>query len=48
LRKALAKLKLKPKFVDKAPADVVQGAKDALAEAEKQAEILRSRLQALL
>jgi len=37
-----------PKFVDKAPADVVQGAKDALAEAEKQAEILRSRLQTLL
>ncbi|OCQ94108.1 valine--tRNA ligase [Nostoc sp. MBR 210] len=36
-----------PKFVDKAPADVVQGAKDALAEAEKQAEILRDRLQAL-
>ncbi|MBC1270560.1 hypothetical protein GNF07_26290, partial [Trichormus variabilis FSR] len=35
-----------PKFVDKAPADVVQGAKDALAEAEKQAEILRDRLQA--
>jgi valyl-tRNA synthetase len=37
-----------PKFVDKAPADVVQGAKDALAEAEKQVEILRSRLQTLL
>ncbi|AFY43626.1 valine--tRNA ligase [Nostoc sp. PCC 7107] len=37
-----------PKFVDKAPADVVQGAKDALAEAEKQAEILRLRLQTLL
>ncbi|MBD2594757.1 valine--tRNA ligase [Nostoc spongiaeforme FACHB-130] len=36
-----------PKFVDKAPADVVKGAKDALAEAEKQAEILRDRLQAL-
>lgn len=34
-----------PKFVDKAPADVVQGAKDALAEAEKQAEILRDRLR---
>ncbi len=33
------------KFVDKAPADVVQGARDALAEAEKQAEILRDRLQ---
>jgi valyl-tRNA synthetase len=33
------------KFVDKAPADVVQGARDSLAEAEKQAEILRSRLE---
>ena len=32
------------KFVDKAPADVVQGARDSLAEAEKQAEILRDRL----
>ncbi|MBE9008285.1 valine--tRNA ligase [Fortiea sp. LEGE XX443] len=37
-----------PKFVDKAPTDVVKGAKDALAEAEKQAEILRDRLQTLL
>ncbi|MDZ8188640.1 MAG: valine--tRNA ligase [Nostoc sp. ChiSLP02] len=36
-----------PNFVDKARADVVQGARDALAEAEKQAEILRARLQAL-
>ncbi|AFZ56131.1 valine--tRNA ligase [Anabaena cylindrica FACHB-243] len=35
------------KFVDKAPADVVQGVRDALTEAEKQAEILRVRLQAL-
>jgi valyl-tRNA synthetase len=35
------------KFVDKAPADVVQGARDALTEAEKQAEILRDRLVAL-
>ena len=33
-----------PKFVDQAPADVVQGARDALAEAEKQSEILRGRL----
>jgi valyl-tRNA synthetase len=32
-------------FVEKAPADVVQAAKDALAEAEKQAEILRDRLR---
>lgn len=31
-------------FVDKAPADVVQGARDALAEAEKQAELLKERL----
>jgi valyl-tRNA synthetase len=36
-----------PKFVDKAPLEVVQGAKDALAEAEKQAEILRDRLRTL-
>ena len=34
-----------PNFVDKAPADVVKGAKDSLAEAEKQAEILRDRLR---
>jgi valyl-tRNA synthetase len=33
-----------PKFVEKATDEVVQGAKDALAEAEKQAEILRDRL----
>jgi valyl-tRNA synthetase len=33
-----------PKFVEQAPPDVVQGARDALAEAEKQAEILRDRL----
>jgi valyl-tRNA synthetase len=33
------------KFVEKATPDVVQGARDALAEAEKQAEILRDRLQ---
>jgi valyl-tRNA synthetase len=35
------------KFVDKAPADVVQNARTALAEAEKQAEILRERLRQL-
>ncbi|BAY94890.1 MULTISPECIES: valine--tRNA ligase [unclassified Tolypothrix] len=35
------------KFVDKAPKDVVQGARDALAEAEKQGEILRERLRGL-
>ncbi|RCJ19950.1 valine--tRNA ligase [Nostoc sp. ATCC 43529] len=34
-------------FVDKARPDVVQGARDALAEAEKQAEILRDRLRGL-
>ena len=34
-------------FVDKAPADVVQGARDNLAEAEKQAELLRERLAML-
>jgi valyl-tRNA synthetase len=36
-----------PGFVDKAPADVVQGARDALAEAEAQAAILKSRLALL-
>ncbi|MEA5617013.1 valine--tRNA ligase [Cronbergia sp. UHCC 0137] len=35
------------KFVDKAPADVVQGARDALTEAQTQAEILRDRLHCL-
>lgn len=34
-------------FVDKAPAEVVQNARTALAEAEKQAEILRDKLQQL-
>jgi valyl-tRNA synthetase len=34
-------------FVSKAPEEVVQGTKDALAEAEKQAEILRDRLNRL-
>ena len=34
-------------FVDKAPAEVVQGARESLAEAEKQAEILRHRLELL-
>ena len=36
-----------PNFVDKAPPEVVKAAQDALAEAEKQAEILRERLQHL-
>ncbi len=35
------------KFVDQAPPDVVQGTRDSLAEAEKQAAILRSRLETL-
>ncbi|MFM7426274.1 MAG: valine--tRNA ligase [Elainella sp.] len=34
-------------FVDKAPAEVVQSARDTLAEAEKQAEILENRLKRL-
>ncbi|MBW4574406.1 MAG: valine--tRNA ligase [Aphanothece sp. CMT-3BRIN-NPC111] len=36
-----------PKFVDKAAPEVVQAARDTLAEAEKQAEILRDRLNQL-
>ena len=36
-----------PGFVNKAPEDVVQGARDALTEAETQAEILQSRLALL-
>ncbi|AFY79115.1 valyl-tRNA synthetase [Pleurocapsa sp. PCC 7327] len=36
-----------PGFVNNAPADVVQGARGSLAEAQKQAEILRDRLQHL-
>ena len=36
-----------PGFVNKAPAEVIQGAKNDLAEAEKQAEILRERLNRL-
>ena len=36
-----------PGFINKAPADVVQSARDALAEAETQAAILRERLQNL-
>jgi len=34
-------------FVDKAPVEVVQNARTTLAEAEKQAEILRNRLKRL-
>ena len=36
-----------PKFVSKAPDDVVRGAKGALTEAQKQVEILRDRLDRL-
>ena len=36
-----------PSFVDNARPDIVQGARSALAEAEKQVEILRSRLSLL-
>ena len=36
-----------PNFVEQAPPAVVQGARDTLAEAEKQAEILRDRLERL-
>ncbi|MCG9892034.1 MAG: valine--tRNA ligase [Thermosynechococcaceae cyanobacterium MS004] len=36
-----------PKFVDQAPAEVVQGARETLAEAEKQVEILGDRLSRL-
>ncbi len=35
------------KFVDQAPPEVVQGARDTLAEAEKQVEILRDRMTRL-
>jgi valyl-tRNA synthetase len=36
-----------PNFVNKAPEPVVEGARNALAEAEKQAQILRDRLEQL-
>lgn len=36
-----------PGFVDKAPSEVVQGAREALTEAQKQAEILKERLDRL-
>ncbi|HEY9771695.1 MAG TPA: valine--tRNA ligase [Coleofasciculaceae cyanobacterium] len=36
-----------PGFVNKAPTEVIQGAKDDLSEAEKQAQILRERLNRL-
>jgi valyl-tRNA synthetase len=37
----------KPNFVDKAPPEIVQGARNALAEAQKQVEILQARLRSL-
>ena len=36
-----------PGFVNKAPSEVIQGAKDSLAEAQKQSEILKERLERL-
>jgi valyl-tRNA synthetase len=42
--KSLSQRLANPNFVNKAPEEIVQGAKEALAEAEKQAEILRDRL----
>jgi valyl-tRNA synthetase len=45
--KSLSSRLSNPNFVNKARPDVVQGAKDALTEAQKQAEILRERLQQL-
>ncbi len=57
LRKALSKVEAdiqslsnrlnNPKFVDKAPEEVVKTIRDNLVEAEKQAQILRDRLQNL-
>jgi len=45
--KSLSNRLSNPNFVNKAPAEVVKGARDTLAEAEKQAEILRERLRRL-
>jgi valyl-tRNA synthetase len=45
--KSLAARTSNPKFVEQAPPDVVQKTRDALAEAQKQAEILRARLRQL-
>jgi valyl-tRNA synthetase len=42
--KALSARLSNPNFVQQARPDVVEGARNALAEAEKQAEILRDRL----
>ncbi len=57
LRKALSKVEIEiqslsnrlnnPKFVEKAPEEIVKTIRDNLLEAEKQAEILRDRLQNL-
>ncbi|KOP25790.1 valyl-tRNA synthetase [Hapalosiphon sp. MRB220] len=45
--KALTGRLSNPKFVEQAPANVVQETRDTLAEAQKQAEILRDRLRQL-
>ncbi len=45
--KALSGRLANQNFVSKAPTEVVQGAQAALAEAQKQAEILRDRLNRL-
>lgn len=45
--KSLSSRLANPNFVNKAPAPIVQGAKDALSESMHQAEILRDRLKRL-
>ena len=45
--KALSERLENPSFVNKAPSEVVKGARDALEEAKKQAAILRERLNGL-
>jgi len=45
--KSLSSRLANPNFVNKAPAPIVQGAKDALSESLHQAEILRDRLKRL-
>ena len=45
--KSLSQRMANEKFVSKAPPEVVQGAKEALEEANKQAEILHNRLNRL-
>ncbi|MGH8001877.1 MAG: hypothetical protein ACREPR_21220, partial [Brasilonema sp.] len=45
--KALSNRLNNANFVEQAPPEVVEGARNTLAEAEKQAEILRDRLRRL-